>query len=1067
MAQEDNLKPVQGVVCPWGKGGEQDPIDEKVLLETEQAWLDNARPQQETRPGAVPERVGLALSGGGIRSATFNLGVLQALAALKDQAGRSILHRMDYLCTVSGGGYIGGWLVANLWKRMRKGAAAGGNTNLDFLESHSREVLHLRRHSRYLAPEAGLLNADTWTMVATWLRNTALIQLMVGCWVMAVMLAVRLMSSLFDFLAGWDSPKMWAAHWIWQGLDVSSEWIKEHWHPMNGWMSLFLAMVFLILAWRGLTYELGERKLKVKPRGQKWMVLWVVLPLLSASYFIGAALSGEMSHELTFEVPAFIYGDEQAFMLCAWLGYRLSLAGASAKDANPSEAGADRDENAAHAAEARAEMWRRWAMVVGAVMLACLGSFFISRAVAAGAPDTDFDWNSTWGRLVRLWSLWIEPAVWGLVVLRVGWKFVHSRPWWIYLMAVVVAMASCLYAKWAATLMKHVLTGALFYDYLDAAAVPSYLEVARLYVGPAVLMLGSLWVVLVIGLLGRDMKDNVREWLSRLGAWLTIAWMSWLVIKVIVFHGPGLVYWIAMTDLTWVKWGSVLGWFGGTLGGILAGNSGKTNGATGPQQRKVWVEWFAIVGPYIALLGLLLGSSWLTNYLVNGNGYWAGAPGHVFTRAAFPWLLLLLASGFVLIHRVDLNEFSMNHFYRNRLVRCYLGGARPQADDPEKVTPEDRAPEPFTGFDFADDFYLSSLGMPEMKYRGPYPIICGALNTSNGGGLDTQERKAESFIFTPLACGASRENAPRTEGNALHSFRPTPFYADGGEGAASWEEIRRPAEEAAVEPVYPGEPLKLGTCMSISGAAVNPNWGYHTSSVTSLMLTLFNVRLGWWLPNAAHTKNGLHEKKPWRRSYPGGFWGWLSGLVGELSGSASPVTSFINVSDGGHFENLGVYELVRRRCSVIICGDGEQDGEYGFHGLGTAIRRCRVDFRTNIAINLSEVKPAEVGGLCKVPYAVGRIEYPDRAPGILIYLKLSYTGRECADVAQYRALHPAFPHESTGDQFFTESQFESYRCLGQAVAMEALSGVWNKSVAANAGKPEDTWKEFLKTLQGG
>ena len=237
------------------------------------------------------------------------------------------------------------------------------------------------------------------------------------------------------------------------------------------------------------------------------------------------------------------------------------------------------------------------------------------------------------------------------------------------------------------------------------------------------------------------------------------------------------------------------------------------------------------------------------------------------------------------------------------------------------------------------------------------------------------------------------------------------------------------AESAQGEKDLPG--IKIGTAMSISGAAASPNSGYHTSPVLAFLMTIFNVRLGWWVPNPA--------KGDWRLQAPE--WpGFLKYLSFELFGSATPNAAFVYLSDGGHFENLGIYELVRRKCRFIIAIDGEEDGDFTFHALGTAIRRCRVDFDAEIEIQVDDIRPDPVTGYSRSHCAVGSIRYPDRAaPGTLLYIKSSLTGREGTDIAQYRKISPAFPHEPTIDQFFSESQFESYRKLGQSACRQAFA----------------------------
>ncbi|MCF6155820.1 MAG: hypothetical protein E3K36_11345 [Candidatus Brocadia sp.] len=112
--------------------------------------------------------VGLAFSGGGIRSATFNLGVLQGLAEL------GILPIFDYLSTVSGGGYIGSWLVA--WIKNKGRQTVIDNLHPDWSKHNNKKepekIHHLRDYSNYLTPRKGLLGTDTWLLLTTYLRNS-------------------------------------------------------------------------------------------------------------------------------------------------------------------------------------------------------------------------------------------------------------------------------------------------------------------------------------------------------------------------------------------------------------------------------------------------------------------------------------------------------------------------------------------------------------------------------------------------------------------------------------------------------------------------------------------------------------------------------------------------------------------------------------------------------------------------------------------------------------------------------------------------------------------------------
>jgi hypothetical protein len=152
---------------------------------------------------------------------------------------------------------------------------------------------------------------------------------------------------------------------------------------------------------------------------------------------------------------------------------------------------------------------------------------------------------------------------------------------------------------------------------------------------------------------------------------------------------------------------------------------------------------------------------------------------------------------------------------------------------------------------------------------------------------------------------------------------------------------------------------------------------------------------------------------------------------------------WVNVSDGGHIENLATFELLRRRCKFIIIGDGEADPFHRFNGLATLIRTARLDLGVEIDIDVNPLR-LDKDGHTQSHWAVGTIDYPaldgDKwERGYLLYFKSSVTGRENDEVInEYRKGRPSFPHEPTADQMFTEGQFEAYRSLGQYIAEAAL-----------------------------
>lgn len=160
-------------------------------------------------------------------------------------------------------------------------------------------------------------------------------------------------------------------------------------------------------------------------------------------------------------------------------------------------------------------------------------------------------------------------------------------------------------------------------------------------------------------------------------------------------------------------------------------------------------------------------------------------------------------------------------------------------------------------------------------------------------------------------------------------------------------------------------------------------------------------------------------------------------------------TAYVNVSDGGHIENLGVYELLRRRCHTIIAIDGECDPAHYFHGLLTLVRMAWIDLGVRIEPDLADLRP-NADGLCNAHFIVTRIHYPGGGEGRLLYIKLSMTGNESEYLKQYRREQPAFPHESTAQQLYGENQWEAYRALGEHVGRDLFG-----EILLGTGEPDN------------
>jgi len=616
---------------------------------------------------------------------------------------------------------------------------------------------------------------------------------------------------------------------------------------------------------------------------------------------------------------------------------------------------------------------------------------------------------------------------------------------------------------------------------------------------PLMVMIFLVVGALQIGLMGLDFPDFRREWWARVGGYLLIFSGMWIALFAAAIYSPLGLMWL--TGKIKRKEALIIAWLGSTLAGVFGGKSA----STGNLNSRSWKDLALSVTPYVFIVGLasaialLLEVSFaklserqdLLACFIGGNNApqkfvdWVGislwriyghgtiavaAPTYVqahwqilsLGQAYRPFLLfvILMAVCVLLSWRFNINEFSMNLFYRNRLVRAYLGASN-----------IGRKSNPFTGLDPHDDLQMSEL-RSEMCYSGPFPIVNSALNLVTGKDLAWQERKAESFVFTPLRCGFDTwleqidlaeeyENPKKSHDVRKYGFRPTDHYGFKDAG------------------------LRLGTAVSVSGAAASPNMGYHSSPSLAFLMALFNVRLGFWAGNP-------RRETAWQ--YPGPRIGLLY-LLAELFGQTNDEATCVYLSDGGHFENLGIYELVKRRCKYVIACDADSDGTYTFGDLGNAMRKCREDIGVEIDLTTDELRPTasshdressggskskdtnakisetHVDKFSKWHWAIGTIRYDlvdHEKDGILVYLKTSLTGDEQADVLTYNREHPEFPHQTTGDQWFTESQFESYRRLGQHVVerlLEPVVGVAHREQIFTKKRDATSTESVFKSIQ--
>jgi len=860
----------------------------------------------------------LCLSGGGIRSATLSLGVLQSFA----NSGR--LLRFDYLSTVSGGGYIGSWL--SNWRLQHKwqwSAVLGGlrteprqggpeaDPHEGAEEEERNAISRLRAYSNYLSPIWGL-STDALSLVAIFLRNLLLNWLV---WV-PLLAGVVTLPRLYVALV---------AHRL-QAADLSIVLVVT----ASVLIIVGIAFVFADLPGQSLDPTRDEHK-----GAQSRFAICCFAPIALASVVL--SISGAWTSEsLDAREWYFPLGGVFAHVVGIVIGV----------------------------------YWRRRrrlsprppASLQGSVLVVLTGAFgglCLWAAMRYAGPPIDAPDDQ-----VLVYATLSVPLMlacfWGTMCLYAGlsgrWTTEEDREWWAR------ATAWWLYASvvWVLTFALVLYLPPWTFDQLSRKFPPAaQLGVGGTLLGVATSAFGY-W-----GKNGADLKRRAQGFLQATGLHL----LDLMAAAVIVIALVGMSLAMSWTFEHCHKLN--------LLSGVCVSDLGSES---------------SYVRDEIVVTALADETAAPTGRSAAGQAY-----RHVMLHSSSGAVALAIAALFavslIMSAAIGANTFSLHGMYGNRLVRAYLGAGR-----------RFRNPNWFTGFDPKDNTRLHEVLPPHGQRL--FQVINIALNLVRPSNhrLAWQQRKASSFTATPLHCGADGVG-----------YVPTRAYgADDGKG------------------------MSLGRALTISGAAASPNMGYHSSALVTFVMTLFNVRLGWWLPNP-----GKKWSAKWNSAEPAmGFYA----LFNEAFGRTTDDRSSVYLSDGGHFENLGIYEMVRRRCHRIVVVDATCDPKFEYADLQDAVRKIRVDF--GIDIELPPVLPGPGRTSAHPRRVVGRIRYSMRdgnspdADGFLYLIKPRLLGDEPPDLAQYAASmqdgEGPFPHQSTADQFFDETQFESYRMLGVVSAKAAF-----------------------------
>jgi hypothetical protein len=1049
----------------------------------------HARPDEEARTA-------LCISGGGIRSATFALGVIQGLA------GAEVLDKFDYLSTVSGGGYIGSWLSS--WSRrdrdgiagvqrelMRADTSVDGTAEIDAttkerviapkvavpatkIDPEPGPVRHLREYSNYLSPRLGLTSADAWTIAALYIRNL-LLNLLVLVPILALFLAFpRFMAFMLHAVSYFEKSEIVFAAWNLLLFRVPAWKIVIH---VPAWTLLTSAIVFIGIgfSYLGSTRPVehgrkAERKVVFRQWGANGRFLFgCVLPLTLAAISFSLFWARSFTNPVLLQARWFwwnVIGGWAAMMLAPFGRYYWRTWKSSAAD-RKDPVGRDTTK----------QLWRKLAYELGAALAGLVTSTALLVLLAVQVFDNPLQ------KIVDPKSI--------LPILR---PLTNLAP--------VSAIYLCLSV-------------------------------------PLILVVFFIQASVFVGLSSKVNEEYDREWWGRAGAWLLMTGAFLGLASLISVFGPVYLYRAPV----------ILGSLGG-LSGLLAGMVGfsaKTDGSKKDDQKNktgtaasslsnaLLVPLFVV----ILLAAISLGTTWLLQQLIEpvpspADKWDAQFESQAAERRAVKIdnrkfditttvvkapvvsaaqslgiahmntvngtgvgeLLLLIdvaLVAYLLSRCIGVNRFSMHAFYRNRLVRAYLGASRYSRD-----------PDAFTGFDANDNIQMYEL-RPELLWPSHLinpvlfidilfqkkdirdsltrdALLTGTADTiytkiwyhldrvtrnkivdgNRGGGvIDSVTQHLNAVISdrrvkidgssSPVEKRAALMAAfpdclPECKRSPMHVVNTALNLTSGGNLA--WQQ--RQAESFTVSPLHSGsafvgyrdsreyagdDGISLGNAVTISGAAASPNQGYNSSPPLAFLLTLLNVRLGSWLGNP-----GVAGRDSYRLGHPSSN---LKPMFAELLGSTTDTFKWIYLSDGGHFENLALYEMVLRRCRYIVVSDGGCDPKFSFEDLGNAIRKIRTDLGVPIdLIEKLQMSPRPQPGepLVEGAYmAKATIRYSaidaGGVDGALVYLKPSVYDDDYLprDVYNYAQESGTFPHETTADQFFSESQFESYRALGRYV----------------------------------
>jgi hypothetical protein len=925
------------------------------------------------------KQAALCLSGGGIRSAAFSLGVVQVLARFR------LLTQFHYLSTVSGGGYIGGWL--SRWIAEDEDQDA---TKIEEMLAREEEILQisaLRANSNFLTPKTGVTSADSWTAILLWVRNVLLNWTVFVPTLIFAVLAPNFYLALMTWLATLapTRPKLFGYDlallllWIGSLSLLIATWQAVRNIPSHrndaGWSSNTIGwqIVVPVLLWAGLVPLVLVSGGYKTTSDAAFAMLGVSAPILYwlIAFSFVAKIAGYLLAGITNRRNSFLYfGNFPTWVIVAAVATAALWLAIAIID-HLSTLLPEKDHLLLSAGQTLTKPVA--AIVFALSILGVLGAnlahlllstLYVGFRYAGFLDDADREW------LARLSAVSVVPAMlWALfaaICLFLPFVFIDND--WLLSIAPTLAPIGDRLAKAFGLISGFVavLGGTSASVPVGMSNATSKNRSTKFY--EIAVRLATLFFIAFLFVILAYVERLTAEKL------VAIAQTHNELSPVAIFVVPRLLVFVIGFVPIYLLW-----YFA---------------------SREMPVLILAVLGLiFLSAIGLFADQMgrWLIDSPQSIGENILKAQGLI---AA--WLFLIIALSSL---KIDVNRFSMHGVYRNRLVRAFLGGAR-----------AGRKADPFTDFDPDDNRRVSELKAQKSGLRVLYPVINVTLNMLGGENLAWQERKASSFVITPLYCGSAalgNETVGYVGKNNARSW--TGAYVETSDYGSNEPDLN--AHNTGIS---------LGTAITISGAAASPSMGYHSSAATSFLMTLFNARLGAWLANPAAAIS--------RKALKAGPTSALRPLLTEALGLTNAKSANVYLSDGGHFENLGIYEMIRRRCRYIVVVDADADEKFMFEDLARSVRFAAIDLNAKIEFKSIKMKSVHEATATSPAFAVGKVTYAERPndPSWLIYIKPTYFYENApVDVRSYGMVNTTFPHETTLDQWFGESQFESYRRLGE------------------------------------